>query len=293
MSLAFCGVLLLLVLVRQLVISVQQERLRRERETAQVSATILRQTLEQMDEFLATAAHDLRTPMGAVVGYLDLASRDGDRLLAVPDVAAVSPELVERIRRLDGYVEEASKGALRTTEVLNRILAAAQVHADQLELHPEPCDLSRVVGEQVAWMRVLHPSRPFALHVSRPPGDGPLSVLADPVAIGQVVENYLTNAVKYSAEDDPIEVRVTTQGQSARVEVQDHGSGVPPWEQARIWERYYRAPGTTVRTGTNVGLGIGLHICKLIVTKSGGQVGVQSVPGQGSTFWFSLPLLDH
>ncbi len=292
MSLALCGGLLLLVLVRQLVISVQQERVRRERETAQVSATILRQTLAQMDEFLATAAHDLRTPMGAVVGYLDLASREGERFLASPNIAAASADLVERVRRLGGYVEEASKGAMRTSDVLNRILTAAQAHAGKLEVHPEPCDLARVVAEQVGWMRIVHPRRPFILRVSRPPSAPALWVMADPVALGQVVANYLTNAVKYSAEDEPVEVRVTTQGYCARVEVRDHGPGVPRWEQERIWERYYRVPGIGVRTGSNVGLGIGLHICKLIVTQLGGQVGVESELGSGSTFWFRLPLLD-
>jgi signal transduction histidine kinase len=73
--------------------------------------------------------------------------------------------------------------------------------------------------------------------------------------------------------------------------VRDHGPGLAPEEQERIWERFYRVEGIEVQSGTGVGLGLGLHISRIIIELHHGQVGVQSVPGQGSTFWFTLPLM--
>jgi signal transduction histidine kinase len=78
--------------------------------------------------------------------------------------------------------------------------------------------------------------------------------------------------------------------QQARVWVRDEGPGLPPDEQEHIWERFHRAQGIEVQSGIGVGLGLGLHICRSIIEQHHGQVGVQSAPGQGSTFWFSLPL---
>jgi signal transduction histidine kinase len=78
--------------------------------------------------------------------------------------------------------------------------------------------------------------------------------------------------------------------EQARVWVHDHGPGLTPEEQERIWQRFYRVEGIEVQSGTGVGLGLGLHIAQIIIELHHGQVGVQSAPGHGSTFWFSLPL---
>ena len=77
-----------------------------------------------------------------------------------------------------------------------------------------------------------------------------------------------------------------------RVRVRDNGPGLPLTEQQRIWERFYRVEGIEAKTGSGVGLGLGLHICRRIIERQGGQVGVESSPGHGSTFWFTLPLAE-
>ena len=111
--------------------------------------------------------------------------------------------------------------------------------------------------------------------------------------IGQVVANYLTNALKYSSVDKPVTVSLEMEGPVARVSVQDEGPGLPPVEQERIWERFHRVRGVEVQTGSGIGLGLGLYISKTIITWHGGRVGVDSTPGQGSTFWFTLPLAQQ
>jgi signal transduction histidine kinase len=115
-------------------------------------------------------------------------------------------------------------------------------------------------------------------------------VVADADRVGQVVINYVTNALKYSPADQPVAVRVAVAGAEARVAVTDHGPGLPQREQDRIWQKFYRAEGVRVQSGSGSGLGLGLHICKTIIEAHSGQVSVESAVGKGSTFSFALPL---
>jgi signal transduction histidine kinase len=113
--------------------------------------------------------------------------------------------------------------------------------------------------------------------------------VVDAGRIEQVVTNYLTNALKYSPVDRPVEVGIEVETEHVRVWVRDYGEGVPLAEQEYIWERFHRAQGVEVQSGTGVGLGLGLYISRMIIERHQGQVGVQSTPGQGATFWFTLP----
>jgi signal transduction histidine kinase len=120
--------------------------------------------------------------------------------------------------------------------------------------------------------------------------DRPVPVVADADRIGQVVTNYLTNALKYSLEERPVEVGIQIHDQQARVWVSDQGPGLSPAEQEHLWQHFYRVPGVEVQSGSGIGLGLGLYISKTIIDQHQGQVGVQSTLGKGSTFWFTLPL---
>jgi signal transduction histidine kinase len=114
-------------------------------------------------------------------------------------------------------------------------------------------------------------------------------VIADAGRIGQVLTNYLTNALKYTPVGRVVRVRMEVAGTAARVAVCDQGPGLTQEQQKRVWERFYQV-GVAGHQRPDRGLGLGLAIARAIVEQHQGQVGVESDPGQGSTFWFTLPL---
>jgi signal transduction histidine kinase/PAS domain-containing protein len=283
----------------------ERERLLRERTQAQATELALRETQAQMEAFLATAAHDLRTPVTAVVGYLDLAARQTERLAAA--VRQASPDLAPRVDAVRARLDDAGEGTRRLTRLLTVLFDTAAMRAGRLELQRAPCDLLALARTQVEAVRVSAPERTIRLHTPAASG-GPtpaIPVEADADRLGQVVTNYVTNALKYSPPDQPIDVSVTVSAHGgearvarvARVAVRDRGPGIPAAERGRVWEPFHRAPGVevqgTARGGAAGGsLGLGLHICKAIVEAHGGRVGVESTVGAGSTFWFTLPVTD-
>ncbi len=171
--------------------------------------------------------------------------------------------------------------------LVDDLLDVSRVRTGKLDMRREACDLGRLVEDAVQAQRQVHATR--TMTCTLPPARA-VPVLADPMRIGQVVTNYLTNALKYSAEDQPVDVRVTVARGQARVSVRDQGPGLPAGQRRHVWDAFYRAEGIPDLTGSGIGLGLGLHICKTIVERHGGRVGVTSVVGRGSTFWFTLPL---
>src|SRR5262249_39542531 len=153
------------------------------------------------------------------------------------------------------YVALAEQQVERLDHLVNDLLDATRVRAGKLEIRPEPADLAVLVREVVQEQHQLAPARdlllqaPVALHVS---------VIVDGDRIKQVVTNYLTNALKYSPADRPVAVGITVSDWEARVWVRDQGSGLPAEEQAQIWERFHRARGIVVQSGSGIGLGLGL-----------------------------------
>jgi len=273
----------------------ERRRLEREREEARANELATREVNRRMEQFLATAAHDTRTPLTATLGYVELAQRQFQRLAAA--VRSERPDLARQVEAVRGRLDEVGHGAERLSRLVEVLFDTAAIRSGRLELHRAPCDLAALVGEQVAEQRMAAPHRTIRLHT--PAAGWSIPVEADADRIGQVVANLLTNALKYAPPEHPVdvsvEVPVALGGGWARVAVRDRGPGLPEAEKERVWEPFHRAQGIAAQggkqSGVHVGsLGLGLHICKAIVEAHGGRVGVESAVGEGSTFWFTLPL---
>jgi PAS domain S-box-containing protein len=236
---------------------------------------------QQKDLFLSVTSHELKTPLTALKGTLQLLQRRARRLLEKRSAtsSAEATFLEDVARQL--------KSALRQVDLqarlINDLLDVSRIATNTLELGRQLCDLRTVVSDALENLRMAAPER--AINLSLP--EQPAPVLADCDRIHQVIANYVTNALRYAPDGDPLEVRLTLQEQHARVEVQDHGPGIAPDAQASIWQRFHQLKG---RPNSGQGLGLGLYICRTLITQHGGEVGVESVPGQGATFWFTLPL---
>lgn len=259
-----------------------------ERAAAQERALVSQQEQARMEEFLAIASHDLRSPVTAVGGYNDLAARNLEQLASA--VVNTSPDLVRQVEVVRARLRQTSQSVDRLYRLVDLLFDAAQVRMGNLDLCRERCDLAAVVRVHMEALRVAYPQR--TLRLGELPAE-PALVVADADRIGQVLTNYVTNAMKYSDADQPVDVRMKRDGKQAMVFVADYGPGLPPQELERIWQRFYQAGGVHVRSGSSAGLGLGLHICKAIVEAHGGAVGVHSEVGKGSTFWFALPLANE
>lgn len=264
----------------------ERYRMEQEREEARARELALQETARHMDEFLATAAHDLRTPVTVAKSHLQVALRRFERIAAASD-STVSRDNV--VRALRDPLEQASSGVERLVRLVALLFDVARARSGKLELRRAPCDLATLVREQVAAQLTATPER--ALHLIEPDVSR-VWVLADADRLGQVLSNYLSNAVKYSADDQLVEVRLEVAGGDARVAVRDTGPGLPDEERSRVWEPFHRVPGVEVRGGVAGSLGLGLHICQRIMELHHGRVGVESELGHGSTFWFTLPLVE-
>jgi PAS domain S-box-containing protein len=271
----------------------EQNRLMHEREETRASELALLEVNERLDTFADIAAHDLRAPVSVsrmvvqrTLQLLQQAVARAERAGHVrqASAAAQAAQAVETIRRnLD-----------RLLRLVQQLVDVSRVKAGTLVLQRQPVDLAELVRTAVEDQRLLNPTRVIAFDAPEAPA-APVVVDADPDRLGQVVMNYLGNAVRYSRESQPIEVTLETvepaagdhAGPAARVAVRDHGSGIAPEDQDTIWDRFQRARNALEAEG---GLGLGLYIARTMVERHGGKYGVESTLGQGSTFWFTVPL---
>ena len=252
---------------------IERERLLREREEARASELALRQANERLDTFILLASHELRTPLTTIMANAQIAQRRA--------AACRRGSQTARLWQRGGGGEagpfvRADTGGGRATEPAGRGSARRFAHSRrQTGAAPESLDLAALVTDVVEEQRLAHPERAITLRL---PAD-PVVVSADGERIRQVVANYLTNALKYAPAAQPIEISLSRKAGAARVQVRDRGPGIAAEEQERIWERFYRVPGVGHQSGSRIGLGLGLYICRQIVERHGGMVGVESDAG--------------
>jgi signal transduction histidine kinase len=266
----------------------EQDRLLRGWAEAQANELALAETKAQMDAFLGIASHELKTPLTSLKLSLQGAERRLRKLTGGENGAAAGTDAV----LLQPTVEQMSRTGHqmeRLERLVNDLVDVSRIQAGKLELRPELVDLAAVLREVVEMQEQAAPERTIRLQCTT---DMSALIYVDVGRIEQVMTNYLTNALKYSSADKPVDVglEIEVEPQQARVWVRDEGPGLTVEEQEHIWERFHRVKGIEVQSGTGVGLGLGLHISRMIVERHDGQVGVESVVGEGSTFWFQLPL---
>jgi PAS domain S-box-containing protein len=264
----------------------ERDRLLREREEAIANELAARRIQDRMDEFLATATHDLRSPITAGKLAVQIARRRAERQLAA--LAADQTEKQPVITAIQSNLEVIEGSMSRLAQLVDRLMDVSRVRAGKLALNRERIDLRSIVRQSVAEQRLLTPTRVLRLRLPR----HAVTVLADAARMGQVVTNLITNAVRYAPGESPIDITLRMSGGKARLSVRDRGPGIRPEEQPGIWERFRQAEQGETAATKGGGLGLGLYISREIILLHGGQIGVRSAPGRGSTFWFTLPLTD-
>ena len=276
--------LLLLALLRPAVTFLEQEQLRRERDAARTQERAWRIANARMEAFLSVAAHELNTPLTSLIGNVRLMGRRLDTLLRLVSNGEAYTATASVLRVL---IDSCAQGVERLIRLVADVLDDTRVREGQLALRLDPGNLASMVGQAVTEQAALNPNRSIRWVAE----ESLVPVLADASRIEQVVTNYVSNALKFSRADQPVEVRVCTENGEARVSVHDNGVGIPLADQSHIWERFYQAERVEVQSGSRVGFGLGLYVSRAIVEGHTGQVGVESVPSQGTTIWFTLPLI--
>ncbi len=234
-------------------------------------------------EFMSMVSHELRTPLTAIQGFLELAQVCVERLSSTSQVGKDG-----LLRKLEIILQQAQRQSEIEICLVGELLDASRMEMQKFEVVLRPCDLAALVRQVVANQQMAS-ARSIELFL---PPQSVVPVAADADRIEQVLTNYLTNAFKYSPSDQPVWVQLSVERVMARVSVRDQGPGLTLEEQQHIWDRFYQIEAPSHHESHGGGLGLGLHIVRTIIAQHQGQVGVESRPGQGATFWFMLPLAD-
>jgi heavy metal sensor kinase len=225
---------------------------------------------QRITQFTADASHELRTPVSLIRTEAELALRR----------SRGEAEYKESLRHILLEAE-------RTTALIEQLLSMARADAGRETLHFEPVDLRQTLRsvvdgwQQVATIRNLQ----FSASLDAPD----FSVMGDETLLRRLADILLDNAFKYTPSPGSVHLSLEPQGESAVIQVQDSGVGIAEEEQGKIFERFYRVD--KARSRAQGGAGLGLAIAQWIVTQHGGSIGVESQPGQGSTFRVELPMI--
>jgi PAS domain S-box-containing protein len=225
-----------------------------------------RKLLQQKEDFISVASHELRTPVTSLKAALQLLDRMQGN---------ITPEVLAKL------LGQANRSLNKLSDLITSLLNTNRISQGRFPINKTTFPIGNLL--QSSCQDILSTGS----HEIIQQGDLELQVTADEQQIDQVLVNLLNNAVKYAPQSRQIIIRVEQQIKAVKITVTDHGPGIPADKVSHIFERYYQAD----RNGGELsGLGLGLYICAEIIEKHGGKIGVESTPGQGSSFWFTLPL---
>ena len=261
-----------------------EHEIRRLFEDAQQARAIAEEADAAKSAFLSTVSHELRTPLTSVLGFAKIIKkRLEDRIF--PIIVAPEPRIAQTIRQIDDNLGVVISEGERLTKLIDDVLDLAKIEAGKLEWHVEPVSMAEVVERGTAATASLF--EPKGLRLVTEITEGLPVVTGDRDRLIQVVINLISNAVKFTPAGT-VTCRAERRGGEIIVSVSDTGVGIAPADQPKVFERFKQVGDTL--TDKPKGTGLGLPICREIVDHHGGRIWVESVPGQGSTFRFSLPL---
>ncbi|GCF11009.1 sensor histidine kinase [Dictyobacter arantiisoli] len=273
--------------IEQLELFKAQEKIQAEQKTqVQMKQVAWQDANQRINDFLSVTAHELKTPITTIKGTIQILLRTTRRDLQLNTITLEDyKRTLEAMQRL---LTRADNQIRRLTQLINDIVYLSRIQDKKLEMCMEPQDLSSVLSEIVNQQNQLNPNRTIRIIGEQ----APMLVIIDKDHIEQVLTNYLSNALKYSQENQQVTVTLEREGKKIRVAVHDQGPGITREDQQHIWERFYRVQKTEVQSGSGIGFGLGLYISRTIIERHHGEVGVSSKTGEGTTFWFTLNSAD-
>ena len=229
--------------------------------------TRLRRFNELKDDLVATVAHEFRTPLTSLRMAIHLCLEQ-----MVGPVTEKQSDLLHAAR----------EDCERLQSMVDDILDLSRIKAGQIEMHRRPVSVASVVHGAIEAHRAAAELQKVRLSASLPADDD--QVMVDPERVALVFSNLINNAIRHTPSGGIVDVRAQASDGLMRFEVSDSGEGIPREHQRYVFERYYRVPGSGSK-----GAGLGLSIAKEMVEAHGGEIGVESEVGRGSTFWFTIP----